>query len=157
MNYRDVEGKKSWIRTHNPLNAQKMYTYAQADYHAKYVSVRTSRLTRKIRIRTNNQLNAQISYNLHKSKYIRTSCLTHTKRTTYATPLPLGKVVHICTQKTYKLRKSAYISQSRTHTYAKDVQHTQSCIHSENPYKYIRKRRTYIYKIITDKLLFTKT
>ena len=49
----------SRIRMHKPLKLQKPYTYAHGALRAEDVSVRTSRLKRKIRIHTHKPLKAQ--------------------------------------------------------------------------------------------------
>ena len=87
---------------------------------------------------------------------VPTSRLKRKICTTYAKPHTLRKVVHIRTQNLYNLRKAVYITQSCTHTYSKAVQPTQNRIHYSNPYKYVRKRRTQVYKILTDKFFSTK-
>ena len=64
----------------------------------------------------------------------------------------------INTQKPYNLRKSAYIAQSRTRTYEKTVQPTQSRIPCAKLYTYVRKIcTTYVKPYTLRKVVHIRT
>ena len=97
-------------------------------------------------------------YNLHTAIYVCTGRLTRRSRTTYTKPHTLRKFVHIRTQNLYNIRKATYIAQICTHTYAKNVQHTQIRIHCAKSYTNVHKcRKTYTKLYTLRKVVYIRT